>query len=164
MRLIIQSHASGRGVAAKLTRVVHFFDAGVRGGLGGIYRILKTAGQILTQDTERFQFAVGGTPPFHPLERRYAKRKLRRYGPQPILTASGAMRRMFTYKVMLQHRYVGLWSRKTAGKSHINLLMLHTTGTSKMPARNVGQRIFDYTIRRILEAIRGLLVRTVRGA
>lgn len=119
-------------------------------------RILIGIGTILRADTETYQFATGGNPPFAPLSPAYERQKIKRYGLQPILTASGNMRQRLRADVLGEKLTVGVWSPVTVGKKRWNLLLLHARGTTKMPKRDVGQKILKSTARRILQLIKDL--------
>jgi len=143
-RLVIRNSADD--LVAKLRRLRKVWQAPGKA--------LTAIGRVLWEDTERFQFAPGGTPAFRPLHPQYEKRKMKLYGPQPILTASGAMRRGLRYDVIAQQLTVGVWSPITVGKAAYNLLWLHARGKGRLPIRDVGQKILKATVDRVMFIIK----------
>ena len=126
-----------RRIAAKLLGVdvtITAPGASLDARLNGITARSRNLTPILTEFGEYVverhipnQFALQGSPAaFAPLSPAYALRKTMRYGAVPILYATGAMFRGFSYAV--DKRNLKIMNKESYA-------VYHQTGTRRMPAR-----------------------------
>lgn len=135
-------------------------------GLGeaSMMRALTRVGEDVTGQY-RTAIAAGRSPyhKFPKLSEPYAKRKIKKYGTQPILVATGAMRDSLGFKltVLGPGRYrleCGAGGVDASGVSNGDKALWHIDGTPRMPKRDFG-RLPKALLRRTLsQALRAEVV------
>jgi len=135
-------------------------------GLGApaMTRALNRVGQDVVGRYKQ-SISAGRSPAhkFPKLSPRYAKRKLKLYGIQPILVATGSMRDSLGYKVSSPgpNRYVlecGAGGIDAKGVSNGRKAEWHIDGTPKMPKRDFGRLNRALLRRSLTEALKAELV------
>lgn len=153
----IESHGWSK-VEARLLRRLN--------GLGGP-AMVRALDRVGAEVVGRYRQSIAaGRSPYHKfpkLSEPYAKRKLKRYGTQPILVATGAMRDSLGHKltVLGVGRYrleCGAGGVDSSGVSNGDKALWHIDGTPKMPRRDFGRLNKSLLRQALTEALRAELV------